>query len=114
MSFIWRWVGNGVGLAAAAALIPGVVIDSWEAGLLAALVLGLVNAFLRPLAFLLTWPIRILTLGLFTLVLNAGLLLLVAWVVPGFTVTGFWPALLAGLILSAVSLLMIRTTRRRW
>jgi putative membrane protein len=71
--------------------------------LLAAVLLGIVNAFVRPLAFILTLPITIVTLGLFLLVLNAGMVALVAWVVPGFTVAGFWSAVGAAIIVSIVS-----------
>lgn len=113
-AFAWRWIVNGLGLAVAAALVPGVSIAYWPAGVLAALTLGLVNATLRPLVLILTWPIRVLTLGLFTLVINAGLLLLVAWLVPGFAVAGFVPALLAGMLLSVISTVLIAAPGRRW
>ena len=71
--------------------------------LIAAIVLGVVNAFVRPLAFILTLPLTVLTLGLFLLVLNAGMVALVAWLVPGFQVAGFWTAVGAALIVSLVS-----------
>jgi putative membrane protein len=68
-----------------------------------ALILGLINAFIRPVLILLTLPLNILTLGLFTLVINALLILLAAAIVPGFSVQGFWWALLFGLVLAVIS-----------
>ena len=65
--------------------------------------LGVVNAFVRPLAFILTLPLTVLTLGLFLLVLNAGMVALVAWIVPGFEISGFWTAVGAALVVSLVS-----------
>ena len=65
--------------------------------------LGVVNAFVRPLAFILTLPLTVLTLGFFLLVLNAGMVALVAWIVPGFEISGFWTAVGAALIVSLVS-----------
>ncbi len=69
----------------------------------AAVLLGIVNAFVRPLAFILTLPLTVLTLGLFLLVLNAGMVGLVAWIVPGFTIAGFWTAVGTAVIVSLVS-----------
>jgi putative membrane protein len=83
--------------------LAGLSFDSPAKLLIAALVLGVVNALVRPIAFILTLPLTILTLGLFLLVLNAGMVALVAWLVPGFQVAGFWTALLAALIVSLVS-----------
>jgi putative membrane protein len=65
--------------------------------------LGVVNAFVRPLAFILTLPLTVLTLGLFLLVLNAGMVALVAWIVPGFEISGFWTAVGVALVVSLVS-----------
>jgi putative membrane protein len=71
--------------------------------IVSAIVLGIVNGLVRPLAFLLTFPITVLTLGLFLLVLNAAMLALVALVVPGFSLSGFWTAVGAALVVSLVS-----------
>ncbi|MEI6084515.1 MAG: phage holin family protein [Verrucomicrobiota bacterium] len=81
----------------------GVTFDDWQTVVGGAILLALVNAFLRPLIVLLTLPITILSLGLFTLVINAGLLKFVAWLLPGFHVTGFWTAVGAALMISIVS-----------
>lgn len=84
-------------------VLPGVMIDSFFAALVTAVILGLVNAFLKPILIFLTLPINILTLGLFVLVINAGLILLTAAIVPGFQVDGFLWALLFGIVLSITS-----------
>jgi putative membrane protein len=103
-----RWIVNGVALGVAATLVRGIHVDGgWQVLALAALIFGLVNALIRPLVTLLTCPLIILTLGLFTLVVNAGMLLLASWLAGlmgiGFTVEGFWAALWGGLIISMVS-----------
>ena len=92
-----------IAIAISAYLLPGIEVTGVVALLLTALVLGIVNALIKPLLILLTLPVNILTLGLFTLVINALLILLVAQIVPGFTVSGFWWALLFGVILSVIS-----------
>ena len=90
----------------ASRLIPGIALDGWGTTLLAGLVLGLVNALVRPVLLVLTFPLTLLTLGLFLLILNALCLALAAWLVPGFNVAGFWPAVLGALVVSLVSWLL--------
>ena len=90
-------------LGAAAYILPGVHVDSWMALAVAALVLGVVNAVIRPILALLTLPITILTLGLFYLVVNGIAFALVAWVVPGFGVNSFGWAILGALLVSVFS-----------
>lgn len=87
----------------AAYLLPGVVVTGLVAALVTAIVIGLINAFLRPIVLLLTLPINILTLGLLTFVINALLILLASAIVPGFTVAGFWWALLFSLVVSILN-----------
>ena len=89
-----------LGLLLASALIPGVSIDGAGTFLLAAILLGLVNSFVRPVAILLTLPITVLTLGLFLFVLNAAMFGLVAAMLDGFVISGFWAALFGSLIVS--------------
>ena len=84
-------------------LIPGVSVDNWVTVLLVAIFLGIVNTILKPILVILTLPITLLTLGLFTLVINAVLVLLVSALVPGFHVEGFIAALLFSIVLSVVS-----------
>jgi putative membrane protein len=103
VGFLLRAAITALGLWVASEILSGLVFDSTAKLIVAAIVLGIVNAIVRPLAFILTLPITVLTLGLFLLVLNAGMVALVAWVVPGFTISGFWTAVGAALIVSLVS-----------
>lgn len=103
IGFLLRAAISGLGLWVASEIMQGLRFDSTSQLVVAALLLGVVNAVIRPLAFILTLPLTILTLGLFLLVLNAGMVALVAWLVPGFHVSGFWTAVGAALIVSLVS-----------
>ena len=94
---------NGVAVFVAAYLVPGVQVSGPGAALVAGIVLGFVNAIVRPILFFLTLPVTILTLGLFIFVLNAICLALTAALVPGFGIAGFGSALLAALIVTVVS-----------
>lgn len=94
-----------LGLGLAAVIVPGVVIRGSVTLLVAALLLGLVNAIIRPLVFLLTLPITLVTLGLFLLVINAGMFGLVAAMLDDFHVSGFWSALFGAVIVSLTSML---------
>jgi putative membrane protein len=100
---ILRTLISMLGLYLASLLIPGVQIAGSGTFILAALLLGLVNGFVRPVAFLLTLPLTIVTLGLFLLVLNAAMFGLVAAMLDSFTVAGFGSALLGALIVSITS-----------
>jgi putative membrane protein len=101
--FLLRTAVVGVGLWLAAQILPGLSFDSPLTLLAAALLLGVVNAVLRPLAILLTLPLTLVTLGVFLAVINAAMLALVAWVLDGFSISGFWPALLGSLVVSLIS-----------
>jgi len=103
VGFLLRAAIAALGLWVASELLTGLHFESTSKLILAAVLLGIVNAFVRPLAFILTLPITIVTLGLFLLVLNAGMVALVAWLVPGFQISGFWTAVGAALIVSLVS-----------
>ncbi len=92
-----------LGLFLASSVVPGVQITGVGSFILAAVLLGFVNAFVRPVAFLLTLPITIVTLGLFLLVLNAAMFGLVAALLDNFVVAGFWSALFGALIVSITS-----------
>lgn len=106
MKLILRWIINAGVLLLLANYLPGISVSGWYAALIAALVLGLVNAVIKPLLVLLTLPVNVLTLGLFTFIINALLFWLVASWVKGFYVAGFWPAFWGALILSVVSWLV--------
>ncbi len=103
VGFLLRAAITALGLWVASELLGGMTFDAPSKLILAAIVLGVINAFVRPLAFILTLPITIVTLGLFLLVLNAGMVALVAWLVPGFAISGFWTAMGAAIIVSLVS-----------
>jgi len=103
MGFIVRIIVYTLALLLAANVVPGIRLDSLTSALVAGLLLGLINAIVRPILVVLTFPITLLTLGLFLLVLNAFCLWLVSVFVPGFHVTGFWPAFWGALLVSVVS-----------
>lgn len=103
VGFLLRAAISALGLWVASQLLDGLHFTTPSKLALAAMLLGIVNAFVRPLVFILTLPITIVTLGLFLLVLNAGMVALVAWVVPGFTISGFWTAVGAAIIVGIVS-----------
>ena len=103
MKIIIHWVVSALAILVTAYVLPGVQVDGLTAALVLAVVLGAVNAFLRPLLILLTLPISIMTLGLFVLVINGLLVLLAASIVPGFMVDSFWWAFLFGIVLAVVS-----------
>lgn len=101
--FVIRTLVTAGALWVAVAIVPGLAARDMGALLIAAIVLGLVNAIVRPVAVILSIPLTILTLGLFLLVVNAGMLALVAALVPSFTVAGFWSALFGAIVVSVVS-----------
>jgi putative membrane protein len=103
VGFLLRAAITALGLWVANELLSGMTFETPAKLVLAAVVLGVVNAVVRPLAFILTLPITVVTLGLFLLVLNAGMVALVAWLIPGFQISGFWTALGAAVIVSLVS-----------
>lgn len=99
-----RWLLNALALLVVAYVFPGWIhLDGLLAAVVAAVLLGIVNAFIRPVALVLTLPLNIVTLGLFTFVVNAVMLLLVAWILPGMEVHGFIAAVLASVAISIVS-----------
>lgn len=99
-----HWIVNAVAIGLAAYLIPGVDVTLLGAIVLA-VVLALINIFLRPIINLLTLPLNIVTLGLFSLVVNALLIMLAGMLVPGFTVDGFWPAFFFGILVALINAL---------
>lgn len=106
MRLIVVWLINTLALLAVSYLMSSVQVASFGAALIAAGVLGLVNAFIRPLLVLLTLPVTLLTLGLFIFVINGVLFLAVANLLEGFQVAGLWPAILAAILYSIVSWLL--------
>jgi putative membrane protein len=110
MYILLRWLVSAVALLGIAYFIPGIRVAGFYSALIAALILGLVNAVIRPIIILLTLPVNILTLGLFTFVINAFLFWFVATVVKGFEVSGFWPAFWGALIVSVIGWIMSSVT----
>lgn len=106
MRLLLNWLVSTIAIIATTYLLPGISIDNfWTAGIVA-IVLAVVNIFIRPLILILTLPLNILTLGLFTFVINALMIMLVDWIVPGFTVADFWWALLFSIILTIIQWLL--------
>lgn len=103
MRLLLVWILSAIALLVVAYLYPGVQVQDWKAAAVAALVLGLVNALVKPILVILTLPVTILTLGLFLLVINALLFWAVAGLVPGFHVTGFWAAMLGAVLYSLIT-----------
>ena len=101
--FLIRWAVSALSLWVAQAIVPGIRISGASTLWIAALLLGFVNAVVRPALVFFTLPITLLTLGLFLLVVNAAMLGLVAAFLPGMHIAGFWPALWAALVVSLVS-----------
>lgn len=99
-----RWVLNAIALLLVAWLVPGFALGGLYSALIGALVLGFVNAVIRPILFVLTLPVTIITLGLFAFVINALMIWFVSTIVKGFEVEGFVPALLVAMMLWLVSL----------
>lgn len=110
MDIIVNVIVNALAVIVASYIIPGVSVAGFMDAVVASIVLGIVNLFIRPLILLFTLPLNILTLGLFTLVVNAFMVLIVARIVPGFNVSGLLSALLFSLALSLVNA-VIHSTR---
>ncbi len=107
MGFLVTLILNALALLLVAHLIPGIRVSGFVAALIAALVLGLLNALIKPILILLTLPLNILTLGLFTFVINAFILWLAAALVPGFAIDHFFPtAILAAIVLAVINMLI--------
>ena len=106
INILINWLVSALLVLAVAYVLPGISVESFWVALVVALVLGLINAIIKPLAVFLTLPIFVLTLGLFTFVIDALLVMLAGYVVPGFEVSSFWWALLFALILSIVNSLV--------
>ena len=107
LRFVLFWAVNTLTLWVAGQVFTGVRFDSWQALVVAGLLFGVVNATVKPILVILTAPITVLTLGLFLLVINALMLLLTAWLVPGFHLPGgFWHVLLVALFVSLFSFLI--------
>lgn len=107
MTFLINWLVTALALYVTAVLVPGIVVEGGLAPLLlAALIIGLVNAVLKPVLVVLTLPITIVTLGIFYLILNAALFALAAALTPGFSLSGFGAAFLGAIVMSVVGMVL--------
>ena len=106
MGILLRWLILTASIFLASYLVEGISVHGFWSAFSAAAILGILNAFFRPILIILTLPLNVLTLGLFTFVINGMLLKMVSGVIPGFEVHGFWPAVLGSLIISVVSWLL--------
>lgn len=111
MKIFIHWIVYAVAIAIAAYLLPGVSVTGPVTVIVLAVVLSIINTFIRPVLLLLTLPFSIVTLGLFTLFLNAFLILLAAHLVPGFVVSGFWSAFFFGIVLALVHIVLKRAEK---
>lgn len=102
-AFVLRWFVTTIAVLVAERLLPGIQCNGWGTLLGASLLLGIINAFVRPVLLLLSLPFIIVTMGLFIFVVNALLLLLVSMIIPEFHVDGFWNAFFGSIIISLVS-----------
>ncbi len=106
LGILIRWLTTTAAIVAAAYLLDGIQVSSFFTAVIAAAVLGILNAFFRPIAVLLTLPINILSLGLFTFVINAIMLKMASGIIPGFGVYGFWTAVFGSFLISVISWLL--------
>lgn len=106
MQLLLALVINAVAFLATAYVVPGFRVDNFTSALLSAVVLGVVNTFIKPILSVITLPLTVMTLGLFAFVVNAVVLFIVAWAVPGFDVDGWLPAILGGIVLAVVSTIL--------
>ena len=104
--FLARWLINALAIFIVAHIVKGIEVSSTPTVLVIALVLGIINAFLRPFILLITLPINILTLGMFTFFINGALFYLVSKIVSDFPITGFWPAFWGYILFSIISFLL--------
>ena len=112
MNLLLYFVVMAAAMVVLARILPGFQVDGWVPALIAAVVLALVNTLVKPILFVVTLPFTILTLGLFLLVLNALMLWLTAFLVPGFRVEGVLTTLLASMILAAVGMVWKAATKK--
>lgn len=100
MMMILKWVLFALAIMLTAWLIPGIMVESFPTALLAAFVMAIINVFIKPFLLIITLPVNILTLGIFTFILNTLLFMLMGYFVPGVEIDGFWSALLGSLMLA--------------
>ncbi len=112
MHILIHWFVATCAIVITAYILPGVSVDNFFVAVVAAVVIGLINTFIRPVVLVLTLPINLVTLGLLTFVINALLIMLASAIVPGFYVANFWWALLFSIVLFLVNTLFKHSARR--
>jgi putative membrane protein len=113
MKVLGDWIVNAFALFIVSRIVSGIQLQNFQSALVAVIIIGLINALIKPILVILTLPITIVTLGLFALVLNALLLLLAGSITPGFKVDGFWAACIGSILLSVVSTLLHSLVRTK-
>ncbi|NJK51355.1 phage holin family protein [Candidatus Gracilibacteria bacterium] len=111
LNFLLTWLVTAIALLITAYIVPGFEFDNWTTAAIAAIILGLVNAIVRPIFVLLTFPLTILSLGLFLLIINALMLWLVGFLVPGFVVASFLSALIGSIVLAIATTILSQLIR---
>lgn len=106
MNFLVRWAINTIALGAAVLIVKGIMVSGVFSLIIASLLIGFLNATIKPIFLLFTLPLNILTLGTFTLVINTIMIIIASEIVRGFEVSGFWSAFVAALIMSIISFLL--------
>ena len=106
MSFVLNWLVNAAALWVAARIVPGVFVEDMDSLFIAALIIGLVNAIIRPVLAFVTFPITVLTLGVFYFVLNGAMLYLAASLAPGFALEGMLTAIVAAIVMSIAATIL--------
>lgn len=113
MALLINWLIDAILILTIAYLFPAISVENFWVGLIAAVVISLLNALLRPLLILLTLPINILTLGLFTLVINTAIIMLADYIIPGLSILNFWWALLMAVLLGLANGLISQYREKR-
>jgi putative membrane protein len=113
MRTLIRWLLHALAVIGTAYFVPGVVITGFVPALLVGLVLGIFNIIVRPILILLTLPITIITLGLFILIINCVMVMLMSALVPGFAVSGLWPAFLFGIVMAIFNFIIDKLTKKK-
>src|SRR5579872_3768770 len=108
MLLLVKWLLSAFIIIIAAYILPGVHVTSFASALILSLILGILNAFIKPILVILTLPITFLTLGLFVLVINAILIIVASYIVPGVYINGFFSALLFGVVLSILNTVFLK------
>ncbi len=106
LNILIKWILNAVTLIVIAYIVPGFHISSFYTALILVILLGIINITIKPVLLILTLPINILTLGLFTFIINGLLLLFLSSIIKGFNIDGIWPAILASILISILNFFM--------